>query len=294
MRIFFIGTVEFSKYALAKLIELKTEVVGVATKASSAFNADFADLTPLCKKANIPYKFVKNINDKLELEWIKSLYPDVIFCFGWSGLLKEEILRLPRLGVVGFHPAALPRNRGRHPIIWGLVLGLEETATSFFFIDEGTDSGDILSQRKIKIDYPDDAQSLYSKIIDIAMVQIEEFMPELKSGTYFRVPQDHSLANTWRKRTKNDGKIDFRMSSQLIYNLVRALTKPYVGAHVIYTEKEYKIWKCRQRESNCSNLEPGKILAVEEKIITVKTGDGALDLIEHDFEVMPRVGEYLL
>lgn len=294
MKIFFIGTVEFSKYALAKLIEIKAQIVGVATKAASPFNADFADLTPLCKKASIPYKFVNNINDGEVIDWINSLHPDIVFCFGWSELLKKELLYLAPMGVIGFHPAELPKNRGRHPIIWALALGLEKTASTFFFMDEGPDSGDILSQEFIKIDYCDDARSLYSKIVETATRQIEKFVPELENATYKRIPQDHSIANTWRKRIKDDGRIDFRMSSYSIYNLVRALTKPYVGAHVVYNGEDYKVWKSRERKSEAINLEPGKILAVENNVITVKTGDGAIDLIEHDFKVMPRVGEYFL
>ena len=294
MKIFFIGTVEFSKYALAKLIEIKAQIAGVATKAVSPFNADFADITHLCKKANIQYRFVDNINDRDVIDWVNSLHPDIIFCFGWSELLKKELLHLAPMGVVGFHPAALPQNRGRHPIIWALALGLEETASTFFFMDEGADNGDILSQEFIKITYSDDAQSLYSKIVDIALKQIEGFVTKLEKGTYIRISQDHSRTNIWRKRTKNDGKIDFRMTSRAIYNLVRALTKPYIGAHVVYKGEEYKVWKSKEKENKVINSEPGKVLAVENNIIGVKTGDGSVDIIEHEFKIIPRVGEYLL
>ena len=84
------------------------------------------------------------------------------------------------------------------------------------------------------------------------------------------------------------------MSSYSIYNLVRALTKPYVGAHVVYKGNEYKVWKSKERKSKAINLEPGKVLAVEDNIITVKTGDGSVDCIEHEFKVITLVGEYLL
>ncbi len=294
MKIFFIGTVEFSKFALATLVEMEDQIAGVATKADSPFNADFANLIPLCEKTNIPYRLVSNINDDEIIGWIRSLRPDVIFCFGWSELLKRELLHIAPMGVVGFHPAALPQNRGRHPIIWALALGLEETASTFFFMDEGADSGDILSQEFIRIEYSDDAQSLYSKIIDTAMGQIEKFVPELKDGTFKRIPQDHTKANTWRKRTKDDGNIDFRMSSHSIYRLVRGLTKPYVGAHAVYKGIEFKVWKSKERKSKALNFEPGKVLAVEDNIISVKTGDGSIDFTEHEFKIIPRVGEYLL
>ena len=90
MRIVFIGTVEFSKKALYRLIKLNANIVGVCTKKKSNFNSDFANLTPLCKKNKIPFKFVKDINSKNNFDWIKSLKPDIIFCFGWSHLLKKK------------------------------------------------------------------------------------------------------------------------------------------------------------------------------------------------------------
>ncbi len=84
------------------------------------------------------------------------------------------------------------------------------------------------------------------------------------------------------------------MTSRSIYNLVRALTNPYVGAHVLYKEKEYKVWKSKEVSSKTVNFEPGRVVAVKNNIITVKTGDDAVELVEHDFKILPRVKEYLL
>ena len=88
----------------------------------------------------------------------------MIFCFGWSSLLKERVLNIPPMGVIGYHPAKLPENRGRHPLIWAIALGLENSASTFFFMDKGADSGDILSQVDFNISYQDDAQSVYQKV----------------------------------------------------------------------------------------------------------------------------------
>ena len=57
------------------------------------------------------------------------------------------------MGVVGYHPAKLPQNRGRHPIIWSLALGLKHSASTFFFIQNGVDNGDIISQHPFEIKY---------------------------------------------------------------------------------------------------------------------------------------------
>lgn len=293
MKILFIGTVEFSYKALEKLIQLKAEIIGVCTKERSNFNSDFADLTPLCKDNQIPYKFVDDINSKESIEWINHLSPDIIFCFGWSNLIKKELLGLAPMGILGYHPAKLPYNRGRHPIIWTLVLGLKHGASTFFFMDEGVDSGDILSQKDFDILPQDNANSVYNKVINIALWQIEEFIPQLKDGNFKRIKQNNDNTNIWRKRVKKDGQIDFRMSSEAIYNLVRGLSKPYVGAHLVYQEQEIIIWKTEIIEYSYNNIESGKVLAIDGKTITVKTYDKAIKIIEHTFKELPKVGEYL-
>lgn len=293
MRIVFIGVVEFSKHTLLKLIDLKADVVGVCTKNESTFNSDFADLGYICKQNSIPCHYFNDINSQDSIKWIRELKPDIIFCFGLSSLLKDEILKLAPLGVIGFHPAKLPQNRGRHPLIWALALGLKSTASTFFFMDSGADSGDILSQKSIKISQKDDANTLYTKVIDTALKQISEFLPLLESGNFKRIKQNEKLSNIWRKRSKLDGCIDFRMSSLGIYNLVRALTKPYAGASLIYKDKDIKIWKATIVKNNQKNIESGKILRSNKRGILVKTYDGAINLIKHDFEILPKVGEYL-
>ena len=294
MKIVFIGTVDFSYKALEKLLSLEAEVVGVCTKKSSHFNDDFRDLTPLCKNYSLPCRYVEDINDVATLEWIRSLSPDIIFCFGWSSLLKKELLTLSPMGVIGYHPTKLPHNRGRHPLIWSLVLGLEEGGSTFFFMDEGADSGDILSQEEFSIAKTDDAASLYAKVTDIALKQIEIFLPKLQNNTYKRVAQNHKQANYWRKRSARDGLIDFRMSSLAIYNLVRALSKPYVGAHLLYKGEEIKIWRVVMVETEAkSNIEPGKVLHNDGASCRVKTCDGAIEILEHSFTQLPQQGEYL-
>ncbi|MBE8585594.1 methionyl-tRNA formyltransferase [Campylobacter concisus] len=293
MRILFIGTVEFSYKALKKLIELNAEIVGVCTKNKSDFNSDFADLTPLCKQADVPIKYLDDVNSSENIEWVRGLSPDIIFCFGWSNLIKKDLLGLPKMGVVGYHPALLPKNRGRHPLIWALALGLNISGSTFFFMTEGADDGDILSQEKVEILYEDDAKSLYDKVSNIALRQIETFLPKLQNNSFEIIKQKNDLANVWRKRGKVDGRIDFRMTSRAIYNLVRALTKPYVGAHVEYNGQDISIWKVEEVEFDQNNIEFGKVLENNGKSFIVKTYDKAIRIIDHDFKELPKVGEYL-
>jgi methionyl-tRNA formyltransferase len=295
MRILFVGTVKFSNYMLETLIDNGAEVVGVITGSDNGLNSDYVDLAPVCEENEIAILLADRINEPNVLEWVRKCTPEVIFCMGWSRLIGSELLQLPPLGVIGYHPAELPHNRGRHPLIWALVLGLKRTASTFFIMDEGADSGDIIDQQPITIAEDDDASTLYAKMVEVAQGQINKILPLLTQGNYLRVPQNHAIANTWRKRGKPDGEIDWRMSARNIHNLVRGLTHPYIGAHCVVEGKEYKVWKSRVVTSDkVENLEPGKLVAVDDLAIpTIKCGEGSIELLEVDPILPVRDGDYL-
>ena len=293
MKIVFIGSVMFSACALRELISMGANVVGVCTLRNSSFNADHEDLSPIAQQSGIPVYVGPDLNTQESIDWIKSKSPDVIFCFGWSRLIKEPLLSFPPLGVIGFHPTALPANRGRHPIIWALVLGLEQTASTFFRMDHDTDSGDIISQQMLDIHPSDNAQTLYERISQLAVTQLRDFVPRLSNGSCRPISQNISLANNWRKRGPADGCIDWRMAASSIHNLVRALTRPYVGAHFIYDQDSIKVWRSEIEFNAPCNLEPGKVLEVGDNFLVIKAGIEAIRLIDYAPIIKVKQGSYL-
>lgn len=292
--IVFIGCVESSYVILEYMLKNHYGVSAIITMEHSDCNADFRSLVPLADQYGIDCYCTKNVNDTETVAFVKSKKPDMIYCFGWSRLIGHELLSLPKNGIIGFHPAALPANRGRHPLIWTLALGLTKTASTFFVMDEGADTGDIISQKEIFIDDKDDAQSLYDKVLKVAKLQVSEFTEQFNHNAVKRIPQKFGSGNVWRKRGHLDGQIDWRMSCDGIYNLVRALTHPYVGAHFIHNGKEIKVWKCEAlRSQECQNIEFGKVLDVHsESDFTVKAYDGIIHITACD-EVKLAKGEYL-
>jgi methionyl-tRNA formyltransferase len=295
MKIVFIGCVVFSHTILKHLLNSvpDADIVGVVTRNKSSFNADFQSLEDIALASRIPLLIAEG-NDQVDIVgWIKELEPDIVYCFGWSYLLGSQLLDVPRLGVVGYHPAALPQNRGRHPIIWALALGLLETASTFFFMVEDADAGDIISQKFVSIDPDAAAADLYNKLTTVAMTQVGEFTRLLAAKDYSRIQQDHSKANYWRKRNKSDGQIDWRMSAKSIHNLVRALAQPYPGAHCLNNGNEIKIWRTELVCGHFQNIEPGKVIEVVGQEILVKCGEDVLKLVNHEFTNLPQEGSYL-
>ncbi|MDA3951962.1 MAG: formyltransferase family protein [Spirochaeta sp.] len=296
-RVAFVGTVQASEVALNSIIGLEsTEVVAVITKKGSTFNADHRDLSGIASSHGIPWKYVRDINMPHIHEWLHERDPDVLFVSGWSQLLTAQTLRLAPLGAIGFHPALLPHNRGRHPLIWALVLGLDRTGSTFFAMDEQADRGGILSQQSVGIDPCETAASLYEKIQEAMSQQIPDFLPRYLSGE-LKPSLQGETGNSWRKRSREDGLIDFRMSSSAIERLIRALSQPYPGAEIQLRDERFIVWEAYPAPSDYGeNHEPGKVLHVDSETheITVKSGDGAVVLHDHTMESLPQVGAYIL
>ena len=91
------------------------------------------------KKFNKKTKIYKELNINNFFEKIKVANPDLIIVAGWSWLIPERVLKLPRLGTIGFHPSLLPKDRGRSVLAWQIEEGYTETALSMFYITKGVD-----------------------------------------------------------------------------------------------------------------------------------------------------------
>lgn len=297
--VFFIGCVQSSAVALrALLARPEIKVSGVLTLQSSTFNADFVDIAEIASKFGVPVYYAEATDAQKLASLLRQNGSEVVFTIGWSQLIGAEILDIPRHGVVGFHPAALPQNRGRHPLIWALALGLDQTASTLFVMDDGVDSGPILSQMRVSITPQDDAQGLYDKVLALLPKQIDNIIDRLMTGELDPLPQNHMQATVWRKRGAPDGLIDWRMSAEAVHNLTRALTRPYIGAEFRYGTGLAKLWRCEVVAGDVPrNAEPGKVLEVEARGPIIKTGmgagGGAVRLLETENCPNLNKGDYL-
>lgn len=297
MRVLFIGCVQSSKRFLDALIQAQVQIIGVITKKKSDFNSDFIDLAPACVARQIPYTYFDGHDWEQAISFAQKFRPDLIFCLGWSYLLPQGLLSIPTMGAVGFHPAKLPQNRGRHPLIWALALGLTQTASTFFMLETDADAGDIISQREIEISPQDTASALYEKIMAYAVPQLLQIVEEFKTGKIRRTCQKGKPSNVWRKRSFRDGIIDFRMSARSIYNLVRALSEPYPGACFYRQEQIHTVWEAFPVDDtgeDFQNIEPGKVLRVyNQTSFDIKTGDNSILRVSRCTPIELREGEYL-
>lgn len=101
--------------------------------------------------------------------------------------------------------------------------------------------------------------------------------------------------NYKRKQERLDGEIHFSSSSATIYNLVRGLSKPYVGALMMHGRQEVKTWKCEMDLEAPKNHESGKVINIigYHKVL-VKTGNGSIWIIDHEFKSLPNQNGYIV
>jgi methionyl-tRNA formyltransferase len=143
------------------------------------------------------------------------------------------------------------------------------------------DAGDIVVQKKVKIRREDTALTLFKKLVPLTRKILTETVPLIESGTAPKIPQNSDQATVFKSRTPEDGRIDWTWTAEEIYNLVRAVTRPYPGAFADLEGKKITIWKAdilRQAQGECLKGMPGQILKRDP--LTVACGKGAIILKE--------------
>lgn len=220
-------------------------------------------------------------NDHLEL--IRKINPDLIIVAGWSELLSEELLKLPAMGTIGFHPAKLPKDRGRSVLAWQIEEGNTETALTMFYYTDIPDGGDIIAQESIKIAHNDYINDILNKLDHATYNIMRAYFPLLRQGKAPRIPQNHNLVTFRRLRGARDSLINWDRNSEDIYNKIRAISHPYPGAHFLCNHKNEKVFHADMLINSLwdsfNYYHPGYIIAkLPDKHFIIKTRDGAIKI----------------
>ncbi|MFN0192919.1 MAG: methionyl-tRNA formyltransferase [Aestuariivirga sp.] len=292
MKTVFAGAVEGSRIALDALIGAGLAPALVVTLPPSAAgrHSDFSDLTSVAEAAGIEVHHTQTINGAATIAALRALEPDLAMVIGWSQICKQEFRSVAKLGCIGFHPAPLPRLRGRAVIPWTILLGETESASTLFWLDEGTDSGPILLQRRFELSPEESARGLYDKHTANLAAMLPEAVGLVARGAPPRVGQDHSKATYCAKRTPEDGLIDWREPAAAILRFIRAVGEPYPGAFAFHNEDKIVIDKARLFSGSHQYIGlTGQVQNHTAEGFTVRCGDG--NMIEVQSWRTPRGGK---
>jgi len=281
-----VGAVTSTQVAARAVIEApdwQLSALATLPPHQSGRHSDYVDLSSLCEDAGARLIHAAQINDEDVIAQIREAEPDLVLVIGWSQICRAEFLGIRPGRVFGYHPAALPRLRGRAPIPWTILAGEPITAGTIFRIDEGVDSGDIIAQRFFHVAERETAQSLYRKHMAALPLLIEDTLAAASrsDGPISGEPQQECYATYGAKRTPEDGRIDWSAPTADIDRLIRAVGRPYPGAFSDFGTNRLTIWSAKPHPSCTSHMAlPGQIVAASGGSIWVRTLDGTMEIDE--------------
>ncbi len=285
MRFLVLGTTEFTLRCASGVLDRSGDVCALVSTPGDARPANSADVSAFARTKGIPYHEAEDINAAESVDLVRSYAPDYVLS-SWPRILKKAALESARFGCIGTHPTALPFNRGRHPLHWLIVLGIPETVLTFFRMDEGVDTGNVLLQVPFGIGSEDTVAQAVSAMNDAAYEGTRILCERLqREPGYSGEAQEQGVANYWRKRTPHDVTLDPRMPSSTILRIVRSYAPPYPGANLVYEDRVIKVSGAavaettpRMSPDQLQRLEPGRILSINGSTLRVKVDDALMDL----------------
>ena len=275
------GTPDFAVPSLKALIDSGENVVGVICQPDRPKGRGHKLMACPVKEtavaADIPVYQPEKIKAPEGVEKLKEFAPDLCVTAAFGQLLSAENLAVPRLGTINVHASLLPKHRGSAPINWSILMGDTVTGVTTMMTDIGMDTGDILLKKEIPIEKTDTAGTLTDRLAELGAQLLLETLAALKAGTLTRIKQDSELASTEPKLSREQGRIDFTMSSDAIDRHVRGLS-PWPGTFASLGGETMKVGKVAAAQMEGR---PGEILVADPmKGLIVGCGQGAVELVE--------------
>lgn len=280
-KIIFFGSSFISKKILNNLIEQKLNIKLVITQPDKPVGrkkiVQQNSVKKLALSRKIPLKQFSKL-DKKAVSFISKIKPDIIITCSYGKIIPEEIINLPKFKSINIHPSLLPKFRGPSPIQTVLLNGKNYTGISFMLMDKKMDHGDIIFQKKIKINKNDDYNKLEKVIIDESNRNLVKVIKKWINDEIKPKKQVHSKATYTKIIEKKDGFIDFRReNAQEIYNKYRAFVNwPRIYSFWKKNDKKKKII-FEEIEFFSKNLKTkyqnGEVAKIDKKL-AIKTKNG--------------------
>ena len=264
MAIVFMGTPHFALPSLRALAEAGYDIAAVYTRPDRPAGRGLRPQPPpvklLAQELGLPVRQPDSLRRPEAIEELQALAPEVIVVCAYGQILRRPVLELPPKGVLNVHPSLLPRHRGPSPIAAAILAGDPETGVTVMLMDEGMDTGPILSQRSLPISPFDTAGTLGERLSRLAAELLLETLPRWLRGEIAPQPQDESRATVTRLLRKEDGAIDWHLSAEELWRRVRAFN-PWPGAYTYLDGEQLHIWEAWPLPFD-SGFPPGTVVAL--------------------------------
>ena len=280
LKIVFAGTPDFAAQHLDALIKSHHDVIAVYSRADRPAGRGkklkASEVKQLALTHDIPVYQPENFKSDDAKQQLADLNADIMVVVAYGLLLPKAVLETPKLGCINVHGSILPRWRGAAPIQRAIWAGDAETGVTIMQMDEGLDTGDMISIATCPIEAADTSASLYTKLAELGPTALIDTLSTIADGTATPEKQNDELANYAKKLSKEEANIDWHMPAQQIERNIRAFN-PWP---ICFTQMQGNTVKIYTAELVESAGNPGEILAADKTGITVATTEGALKITQ--------------
>ena len=275
-KIVFMGTPEFAVPSLESLLRHDYPIVCVVTQPDRPKGRG-QHLIPSPVKAfaqshRLPVLQPERVRNIEFIDLFRQLAPDLVVVTAFGQKLPGEILQTPKIGCINVHPSLLPKYRGAAPINWTLIRGETKTGVTIMLINEGMDTGNVLTQEETLIAADETFGELYDRLADRGASLLLATIEMILIGTAKQSPQDASGATYAPRLKKEDGLIRWDADIHQTVNLIRGLS-PAPCAYTFFKGKMLKIFSAQADEIPVTEI-PGTIGRETEKGLPVAAKDG--------------------
>jgi methionyl-tRNA formyltransferase len=274
MKIVFMGTPNAAVPSLEKLIGDGHEIVAVYTQPDRPAGRGNKLTAPPVKEFalenNLQVLQPTKIKTPEALELFKSHAADVAVVVAYGRILPSTFLEAFPNGAINVHFSLLPKYRGAAPVNWAIVRGENVTGVTTMQMDAGLDTGDILLQKETAIGAAESSVELMQRLSQVGAELLSETLKHLEKLA--RIPQNHDLATLAPIMKKEDGAIDWNLSSIEIANRIRGF-QPFPTSFTEYDGKKLTVWKAKATGNEQRTTNNGQILEAKGDKLFVGCGN---------------------
>lgn len=276
IKVVFFGTSLFAVPSLEAIFKDKDfELVAVVTQPDKpAGRGKKLTPPPVKKKAielgleNIVYQPSKIRNEEF-YNFFRNLKPDIAIVVAYGKLIPKEVFDFPKYKTLNLHASLLPKYRGAAPIHRAIMAGERITGNTVMLIDEGLDSGDILSQQEEPIYESDNIVSLSERLATKGAKLLIDTAKKWIEGEIKPVPQNHKEATYAPPIEKAEFRICWKAEAESVRDRIRAL---YPNAYTTFNGKRIKILSAELTDLK-SSLPAGSVYPYNKDGLYVVCGD---------------------
>jgi len=280
LRIIFAGTPDFAARHLQALINSEHQIVGVYSQpdrpAGRGKKLKASEVKALALEHDLPVFQPQSLKTDEALEELNSLNADIMIVVAYGLILPKAILDAPRLGCLNVHGSILPRWRGAAPIQRAIWAGDKETGLTIMQMNEGLDTGDMLTKVSCEITADETSASLYDKLAQQAPLVLVDTIKHLVEGKLVPEELDEALANYAKKLSKEEALIDWSNEGTFIERCIRAFN-PWPMSYFELAGKPVKVHQANVIKEQ-SDQPVGSIIKADKEGIQVATGNAVLNL----------------